>query len=99
LLENAPPNVEAGAPEVTELSTERALLTQAGTTGTGLLSVINNQTAFFRASSASFGLAVSYTSDGGAGATEPGASNYVAASTNAVLEGLSAQAFGISQLQ
>jgi hypothetical protein len=99
LFENAPTNVEAGAPQVTELSTERTLLTQTGAMNASLITVLANQQAFLRASSASFGLATSYAADGGPGPTEPGASNYVSASTSAVLEGLSAQAFGVNDLQ
>lgn len=99
LLENAPANVEAGAPQVTELATERTVLTQLGLMSSSLITVIANQQAFFRASSSAFGLANAYAANGSPTTTEPGASTYLTAATSAVLEGLSAQAYEVSDLQ
>ncbi len=98
---NPPPaNPDGGSlMQTDELATERQLLTQVGATSTSLITVISNQQAFFRASSAAFGLADAYGVDGGVTSMEPGASLYIAAATNAVLEGLSAQAIGVSDLQ
>jgi len=69
----------------------RDALTQRLPTSSSLFSVVGDlagQMAYVRAASSSWGLAVSFGADGGAGGPEPGATEYRADATFAVLEGL-----------
>ncbi len=94
---DAPP-FDAGSAtiDVVQLKALRSLFIQQQPDNSSLLSVVFDQTSYFRASSRDYRLAQLPPSDGGTSdaGTEPRAASYTAAATAAALEGLSEQLYG-----